>query len=141
MDAEELTLPQTENQNDSIIIIEPVETNPNVQIEITDLNPQPTMNNITEPTEIVQNVEHNEINETETIFNQTDTYIQPHTAKFVSKEGLDNLKYYKYSGEDKSLLVKYILAPYFWNPLVQKLPKWLAPNLITLFGGLCMFLA
>lgn len=62
-------------------------------------------------------------------------------AKFVSEEGLNNLRYYKYSGEDKSLLVKYLLAPLFWNPLVTKLPKWLAPNTITLFGGVCMVLA
>ena len=59
---------------------------------------------------------------------------------FVSQEGLFNLQYYKYSGEDRSLLVKYIFSK-FWNTIVEYLPKKLAPNVITLLGGIFMVIA
>ncbi|EKE37926.1 hypothetical protein ENUP19_0228G0015 [Entamoeba nuttalli] len=60
---------------------------------------------------------------------------------FVSEQGLDNLQYYKYSGVDLSLMVNYFLGPYFWNLLIEKFPMWLAPNMITLAGGLFMGMA
>ena len=44
-----------------------------------------------------------------------------------------NLHQYKYQGGDSGIMWKY-----FYNPaskrLVEFLPEWLAPNLITLFG-------
>ncbi|KAF3905585.1 hypothetical protein AA313_de0208316 [Arthrobotrys entomopaga] len=43
------------------------------------------------------------------------------------------LKQYKYQSVDKSLISFYILRHY-WNWAVELLPKWMAPNLVTLVG-------
>ena len=148
MNTEEITLQQP-IQTESIIIIDSL-NNPNTETietnEINIINEPTEINIINETIEInIQDNQYNQLNpETNTETNKQklqNLFTKITNAKFVSEEGLDNLKYYKYSGEDKSLLVKYCLAPFFWNPLVKKLPLWLAPNLITLFGGLCMLLA
>ncbi|KAF2682879.1 ethanolaminephosphotransferase 1 [Lentithecium fluviatile CBS 122367] len=57
------------------------------------------------------------------------------TAKHecVSEDALQQLKFYKYSSVDKSLISRYILKHY-WNGFVELLPMWLAPNLVTLIG-------
>jgi len=52
---------------------------------------------------------------------------------YISSQGLANLGNYAYSGVDHSLLVKFVLKHY-WNYLVEFLPVWLAPNVITLIG-------
>jgi hypothetical protein len=44
---------------------------------------------------------------------------------YVSPRGLGNLKSYKYSGVDNSLVAKYVMQP-FWTRLVELLPKWMA---------------
>lgn len=54
-------------------------------------------------------------------------------GKPIKESLLPNLKKYKYSSVDLSLLSKYILQPY-WSRLVLFLPLWLAPNLVTLIG-------
>jgi len=59
-------------------------------------------------------------------------------GKYVSEQGLDNLKYYKYSGEDKSICVKLFMGS-FWNGVLYLVPSWVAPNLIT-FTGFCIIL-
>jgi ethanolaminephosphotransferase len=41
----------------------------------------------------------------------------------IEKKLLKNLKKYKYSGVDKSLLSKYVLQPY-WTRLVEFFPLW-----------------
>lgn len=46
---------------------------------------------------------------------------------------LSNLRKYKYSAVDDSPVSKYILGPW-WNFVVTFMPKWLAPNNITLIG-------
>ena len=43
----------------------------------------------------------------------------------IPKARLQNLKKYKYSGVDLSLLSKYVLNPY-WNWLVTLFPLWMA---------------
>lgn len=50
-----------------------------------------------------------------------------------------NLRLYKYSGADHSLISKYILTPY-WNWLVTLFPLSIAPNTITLSGLALVFL-
>ncbi|EDR26746.1 choline/ethanolaminephosphotransferase, putative [Entamoeba dispar SAW760] len=61
---------------------------------------------------------------------------------FITEKSLNNLKYYKYSGVDHSLCANYILSPYFWEPLLTHcIPRSIAPNMITLIGGLFMVLA
>ncbi|CAE6477706.1 unnamed protein product [Rhizoctonia solani] len=58
---------------------------------------------------------------------------------YVPKHALENLKKYKYSGVDKSLLSNYVLNP-FWNEFVKLWPRSVAPNTIT-FLGLCLVLS
>ncbi|KAG8984872.1 hypothetical protein FRB94_010715 [Tulasnella sp. JGI-2019a] len=57
---------------------------------------------------------------------------------YVADKYLENLKKYKYSGVDKSILSKYVLNP-FWTWFVTLWPTWVAPNTIT-FLGLCLVL-
>lgn len=54
-------------------------------------------------------------------------------GKYVSHEGSAKLLTYEYHGADNSLVYKHILTP-MNNFLVELLPMWLAPNLITLMG-------
>ena len=53
--------------------------------------------------------------------------------KYIEDEYIDNLIGYKYSGGDKSILYRFVINP-FCNWLVNYLPKWLAPNVITVSG-------
>jgi len=52
---------------------------------------------------------------------------------FISRQGLTNVKTYKYVGVDKSLIANYIMQP-IWRWLVNFLPIWMAPNMVTLIG-------
>ncbi|ODQ64393.1 ethanolaminephosphotransferase [Nadsonia fulvescens var. elongata DSM 6958] len=52
---------------------------------------------------------------------------------FIDSNSLENLKKYKYSAEDHSLISKYVLK-HFWSRFVLLFPMWLAPNLVTLIG-------
>lgn len=56
---------------------------------------------------------------------------------YIPASHLPNLRLYKYHGIDRSLLSHYVLQPY-WNWLVTLFPLWMAPNLITLLGFLCI---
>eukprot|EP01117_Protostelium_nocturnum_P016080 TRINITY_DN6303_c0_g1_i2.p1 TRINITY_DN6303_c0_g1~~TRINITY_DN6303_c0_g1_i2.p1 ORF type:complete len:379 (+),score=88.02 TRINITY_DN6303_c0_g1_i2:49-1185(+) len=58
---------------------------------------------------------------------------------YISEKGLQNLKNYKYHGIDHSICAKYLQT--WWVFLVQYLPLWLAPNLITLLGLGFIFLS
>jgi ethanolaminephosphotransferase len=59
---------------------------------------------------------------------------------FIPKEGLENLRHYKYQGRDLSVIANYVLQP-FWRWLVEYLPDWMAPNLITLLGFIGVVIA
>lgn len=52
---------------------------------------------------------------------------------FIPANKLENLKLYKYSSEDHSLISRYILKRW-WNSFVQIFPMDMAPNVITLLG-------
>ncbi|CAH0475531.1 unnamed protein product [Peronospora belbahrii] len=54
-------------------------------------------------------------------------------GKYVSQEGSEKLRTYEYHGADNSLVYKHVLMP-MNNFLINLLPLWLAPNLITLIG-------
>jgi len=56
---------------------------------------------------------------------------------YITQQGAANLATYAYSGVDKSLIANYILK-HFWNWLVEKVPIWMAPNVLTLSGLLCI---
>lgn len=53
--------------------------------------------------------------------------------KYFTPEALDNLKYYKYAAEDRSILV-WLFFKRFWDLIVTFVPVWVAPNLITATG-------
>lgn len=55
---------------------------------------------------------------------------RPH---YIPRNRRQNLSKYKYSGEDHSIISRYVLTPY-WNRLVTYFPMSMAPNLITLTG-------
>ncbi|ABN64479.1 alcohol phosphatidyl transferase [Scheffersomyces stipitis CBS 6054] len=52
---------------------------------------------------------------------------------FIPINKLENLKLYKYSSEDHSIISRYILKRW-WNYFVQIIPLNVAPNLVTLSG-------
>ena len=53
---------------------------------------------------------------------------------YIRPEALGNLKFYKYSCFDASYLTKYIMQPY-WSAMINLVPLWIAPNLVTLIGS------
>ncbi|KAK0733705.1 CDP-alcohol phosphatidyltransferase-domain-containing protein [Lasiosphaeria miniovina] len=53
---------------------------------------------------------------------------------YVRQEFLPNLKQYKYSSVDHSLLSKYVLKPFYTKVVIKCFPMKMAPNLITLTG-------
>jgi hypothetical protein len=57
-------------------------------------------------------------------------------GRFITQQGLHNLSQYKYSGEDDSLIYKYLVDP-FAKALCNCLPRTIAPNVLTLLGLLC----
>lgn len=52
---------------------------------------------------------------------------------FIETNKLENLKFYKYSSEDHSVISKYILKSW-WNSFVKIFPLSMAPNAVTLLG-------
>ncbi|KAL2270861.1 hypothetical protein VTJ83DRAFT_232 [Remersonia thermophila] len=58
-------------------------------------------------------------------------------AECVSDDALIHLKTYKYSAVDKSPISNYVLKHY-WNAFVNLLPLWVAPNMVTLLGFMCI---
>eukprot|EP01121_Diplochlamys_sp_Union-15-3_P015319 TRINITY_DN5042_c0_g1_i1.p1 TRINITY_DN5042_c0_g1~~TRINITY_DN5042_c0_g1_i1.p1 ORF type:complete len:389 (+),score=25.47 TRINITY_DN5042_c0_g1_i1:41-1207(+) len=52
---------------------------------------------------------------------------------YIPKEKLKSLDSYKYVGNDRSLVAKYIMQP-FWTFVVNFLPQHMAPNTVTLVG-------
>nr|CAB3467391.1 unnamed protein product [Digitaria exilis] len=43
---------------------------------------------------------------------------------FIGAHGVETLKRYKYSGEDRSVVAKYVLQP-FWSRCVTLFPLWM----------------
>lgn len=52
---------------------------------------------------------------------------------FMTPDMVANMKRFQYSGEDKSLLYVHVLTP-MNKRLINYVPMWLAPNLLTLIG-------
>ena len=52
---------------------------------------------------------------------------------YISPKGERDLKKYKYSGGDSSYYFKFIVSP-LAAAIVERLPRWLAPNLITILA-------
>lgn len=78
------------------------------------------------------------------------------SAELLAEDQLIHLKSYRYQAVDKSLISNHILRHYVrpllpvllrrslpltvfqWNFCVELLPRWLAPNAVTLLGFLCI---
>ncbi|KAM3141098.1 hypothetical protein pb186bvf_006703 [Paramecium bursaria] len=56
-------------------------------------------------------------------------------SKYVGDSGVPNIRQFKYNGQCDSILYEHVLSP-FAQSIVNRLPLWLAPNLITLIGFL-----
>lgn len=54
---------------------------------------------------------------------------------YIGAHGIESLKKYKYSGEDRSYMAKHVFQP-FWSRFVTIFPLWMPPNMITLMGFL-----
>jgi len=60
---------------------------------------------------------------------------------YISQQGVLNLSTYAYSGQDRSILANYVMK-HWWNWLIDNVvPPWIAPNLLTLSGLLCVLAA
>lgn len=57
------------------------------------------------------------------------------TFEYITNEQLNGFDSYKYSCKDTSPLSNWVMHP-FWNFVVKLFPRWIAPNLLTLFGFL-----
>ncbi|KAK3695484.1 CDP-alcohol phosphatidyltransferase-domain-containing protein [Podospora appendiculata] len=53
---------------------------------------------------------------------------------YVREKYLPNLKEYKYSSVDHSLMSRYVLKPFYTHVVIKCFPMSMAPNLITLTG-------
>lgn len=52
---------------------------------------------------------------------------------FIPSHAIKHLDEYKYQSEDRSIITKYILKP-FWLKFERIFPVWMAPNMVTLLG-------
>lgn len=59
--------------------------------------------------------------------------------RFITPEGLINLKNHKYNGGEYTYLDKKMNI--FWYKLIDYIPTFLAPNTITLIGACGLFLS
>ncbi|XP_072948091.1 ethanolaminephosphotransferase 1-like [Epargyreus clarus] len=53
--------------------------------------------------------------------------------KYLSREHLEGFDNYKYMAKDTSPLSVYVMHP-FWNKVVELIPRWVAPNVLTFAG-------
>lgn len=61
-------------------------------------------------------------------------------GEYVSRRGLKNLRTYKYSGVDNCITTVFLNG--YWNWLIDNvIPSNIAPNVLTLCGGLCIYIA
>lgn len=58
----------------------------------------------------------------------------------IKQENHINLKKYSYNAVDKSILSRYVLK-YIWDASLKLFPKWLAPNIITILGGVFILIS
>ena len=59
--------------------------------------------------------------------------MSPFVAEYITPQGSVGIKQYRYSGVNDSVYYKYVSGPWaqFW---VDRLPQWVAPNVLTLIG-------
>ena len=59
---------------------------------------------------------------------------------YITAAGLENLKTHRYQTTGYTYLDTHLFNP-FWEGFVKLVPLWVAPNLMTVVGLLCMFLS
>lgn len=59
---------------------------------------------------------------------------------YLSKNALNRLEKFNYSGSDISYLYTYVISPLLENYLMKLIPLWMAPNLITLLSFIFNFI-
>ena len=59
--------------------------------------------------------------------------VNPVRYHYIPPAHLEHLRRWSYSGADYSVLGRLLMQPY-WNAVVQLLPLWVAPNVVTLSG-------
>ena len=59
---------------------------------------------------------------------------------YITPEGLVNLRKHKYQTTGYTFVDTYVMNP-FWEAFVLRMPMWLAPNLMTVIGLICMFMS
>lgn len=59
---------------------------------------------------------------------------------YFSEPEIHQLCNYKNLGSDKSVTYRYVLSP-IYDRLVVLLPMWLAPNMVTLCGLMCVLIS
>ncbi|KAJ1565790.1 hypothetical protein HK405_011599, partial [Cladochytrium tenue] len=64
--------------------------------------------------------------------------LRPRRLAHFSDRDVHALRKYKYSSIDRSFLANRVLNPYLWTPLARCMPRFVAPNVITLAGFLCV---
>ncbi|GKY99390.1 hypothetical protein MPSEU_000893700 [Mayamaea pseudoterrestris] len=57
---------------------------------------------------------------------------------YLNVDARDKLPHFQYKGEDRSLVYAYVLSPLAQCCVDHLIPRWMAPNLITLIGLLFM---
>ncbi|KAJ3353653.1 hypothetical protein HDU83_006562 [Entophlyctis luteolus] len=60
------------------------------------------------------------------------------TMRYFTRTDAQKLRLYSYKSVDKSFIATKILNPYWWSVIIDFVPGWVAPNLITLTGFLCV---
>lgn len=60
--------------------------------------------------------------------------------RYINYKSLENLKNFKYNGEDVSIVYNYLISPFLDNYFMKILPKWIAPNLITILSFVFNFI-
>ncbi|UKJ88504.2 ethanolamine phosphotransferase [Theileria orientalis] len=59
--------------------------------------------------------------------------------RILSDSELSRLKDYNFKPGNFTFLDR-VMMKYLWEPVVRALPTWFSPNLLTLLGGLCVFI-
>lgn len=57
--------------------------------------------------------------------------------EYFSNRELESLCGYRNRGSDQSLTYRYVLSP-FYDVAIRLVPMWLAPNVVTLIGLMCV---
>jgi len=59
---------------------------------------------------------------------------------YLNNKSLENLKIFKYNSENESIVYNNLISPFLDNYFMKILPRWIAPNLITILSFLFNFI-